>query len=56
MGKIGFITDSTAYLHPSFIEEHKIKVVSLIVNFEGRVFRRQVFTKILKSFMTDCAR
>ncbi|HHV34399.1 MAG TPA: DegV family protein [Syntrophomonadaceae bacterium] len=38
MGKIGFITDSTAYLHPSFIEEHKIKVVSLIVNFEGESF------------------
>ncbi|CEO89825.1 DegV family protein (fragment) [Syntrophaceticus schinkii] len=38
MGIIGFVTDSTAYLHPAFIEKHQIEVVSLIVNFEGESF------------------
>lgn len=38
MGKIGFVTDSTAYLHPDFIDKHQIEVVSLIVNFEGESF------------------
>ena len=35
MEKIGFVTDSTAYLDPAFIDKHQIEVVSLIVNFEG---------------------
>lgn len=38
MGNIGFVTDSTAYLHPDFIKKHQIEVVSLIVNFEGESF------------------
>ena len=33
MGKIGIVTDSTAYLTPGQIEELQVEVVSLIVNF-----------------------
>lgn len=35
MERIGFVTDSTAYLDPAFIDKHQIEVASLIVNFEG---------------------
>jgi DegV family protein with EDD domain len=35
MEKLGFVTDSTAYLDPAFIDKHQIEVASLIVNFEG---------------------
>lgn len=35
MEKVGFVTDSTAYLDPTFIAKHQLEVVSLIVNFEG---------------------
>ncbi len=38
MSKIGFVTDSTAYLHPDFVAEHQIEVVSLVINFEGESF------------------
>ncbi|AFV11728.1 DegV [Thermacetogenium phaeum DSM 12270] len=34
MKKIGFVTDSTAYLPPAFKEQHQIEVVSLTINFE----------------------
>jgi len=37
MSKIKFITDSTAYIHKSFIEKYNIDIVPLSVNFEGSV-------------------
>lgn len=33
MNSVGIVTDSTAYLSPAQIEEYKVEVVSLIVNF-----------------------
>lgn len=41
MGKIGFVTDSTAYLPVSFKERFEIEVVSLTINFEGKSFREE---------------
>lgn len=41
MGKIGFVTDSTAYLPPSFKERFKIEVVSLTISFEGESFQEE---------------
>lgn len=38
MGKIGFVTDSTAYLPPAFKEQFQIEVVSLTINFEKESF------------------
>lgn len=37
MSKIKIITDSTAYIDKSFIEEHNIDIVPLAINFEGLV-------------------
>lgn len=39
LARIGFVTDSTAYLPRDFKREFQIEVVSLIVNFEGESYR-----------------
>ncbi len=55
-GKIGLVTDSTAYLNEDFIREHDIKVVPLKVIFGNESFREGIdithadFFKKLKSF------
>ncbi|HHW40920.1 MAG TPA: DegV family protein [Syntrophomonadaceae bacterium] len=38
MARIGFVTDSTAYLPREFKEEFQIEVVSLTINFEGESY------------------
>jgi DegV family protein with EDD domain len=37
MGKIGFVTDSTAYLPPDFQERFGIEVVSLVVSYGDKI-------------------
>jgi DegV family protein with EDD domain len=51
MGKIGIVTDSTAYLPFEFKEKYQIEVVSLVVNYDDKSIPEEgIFYKKLDDF------
>ncbi|MGB9791094.1 MAG: DegV family protein [Thermacetogeniaceae bacterium] len=50
LSKIGFVTDSTAYLPRDFKGEFQIEVVSLIVSFEGESHKEDELYEEFKEF------
>ena len=51
MGKVGIVTDSTAYLPLEFKEKYQIEVVSLVVNYDDKSIPEEgIFYKGLDDF------